>query len=704
MTRQIPPSMPRLPSKDTLPCTLLPARSERARWPLALTLLSLFSATACPPPEGQPADVGSGGCREAHLAVLDTVAQGEPYADHRQLMRAVADSLEVQKKRLRITEQCAACMKELFEDHVPPDQQALCGTHPVAREIQDSATNNFLSIRDLIDPEDQSTTKAKFIQDHVQIESDKWVYVLTASGEQVFRAKSVYPHVEPSLSEDITPFLDDWLKRTTPDPSLVAYAKRIAREALGVDYTEHSAEDVTTRRELIQLVDLRVDGRPTRHHEGRTLVMFANEKSDQPTTEGTRTTVKPDPRTGAPILLAERVTVPLRPYETSISLAQGKVVGIHADSAAPEVQGLSNRLRDGFLGGLIDTVQHESSAETVFSTFYQPDEWRFQFSSNTWGGEPFVTRSEGPINPYGRSIWESPENFVDTYCPDSLSLRDYPLPLRRLGLKYAREYWSRWDELGRKNGVRGNCRRFVGEADKGECEWWENGLWTVRHHDMGDYASWCAPGTLASECYYRTFFWPDDLRNSIEELPFCPHLKARYEWGHGRRLDERFFLDLEGSHVAVISAHSGPVWNRYQFNARRGIWAVLHAPGLQPLGAGNLRHLFLSGCASMNWKQQEPELYTEWLRPGLAGGIRSIFGTDGAWYGHHFEGLVFFRFYNLGFSISESWAMMATDLGNFPVAVGYGDDPFDALARLLDERFKTTRAGNREAVAARLVP
>jgi hypothetical protein len=173
-------------------------------------------------------------------------------------------------------------------------------------------------------------------------------------------------------------------------------------------------------------------------------------------------------------------------------------------------------------------------------------------------------------------------------------------------------------------------------------------------------------------------------------------------------MEEKFYNDLEDCHVVMLTAHGGPANHvNYQFEPYRDIWAFIHKAGLDGLGKGNLRHLFLASCAAMNWHMEEPYyLEQEWMNNHVADGIRSIFGTDGAFYASPFEeGLIFFHFYHNGDTVSDSWANMAItiDPRNVPVGVGYGSNPLTALWGLLQDRFTRTRAGNDYAAVSTLL-
>jgi hypothetical protein len=558
--------------------------------------------------------------------------------------------------------------------------------------VHDFAIDRFLHIRNIVAPEDETKPEAKFIGHHIEVASEKWIYILDDTGQQIFRPQSMFNHIERSLAKDITPFLSEWLEMKVPQ-STVDEAKRISLATLAANYMGDVSVHVSTKRELIGLKNLDVD-MPLTHHEGRTRVLFRPETPDTPLVERIRTQLTYD-NEGRPIIQAEEVYTPLRSHETGISFAQGRVVRIDSVFLTQDALAVVDLFRDGLMNGNIKAF-YLQVAPMVLGTFFQKDEWRFPFSAHTWEGEDFITTSEPDCimpalcNPY--------DYEPIPYCTH-LSIYDDPRVIfeefRRTNA-YRHEYWYRWQHWGRRNGVRGNCEDF--DELTQTCLQWEKDNWKIKHNNLGNYQVICPdPNIPLPLC----LVWITNWILCTGEYQVCPG-------GNIYTMEDKFYEDLEDCHVAMLTAHGGPANNiNYQFEPYRDIWAFIHTAGLDGLGKGNLRHLFLASCAGMNWHHEEPfYLEQEWLNNHVANGIRSIFGTDGAYFASPFdEGLIFFRYYHSGDSVSDSWANMALTINtnNVPVGVGYGNNPFDALSSLLDQRFTRERAGNACAAVLALV-
>ena len=125
---------------------------------------------------------------------------------------------------------------------------------------------------------------------------------------------------------------------------------------------------------------------------------------------------------------------------------------------------------------------------------------------------------------------------------------------------------------------------------------------------------------------------------------------------------------------------------------RRGpdVWVMLMPPGRR-LGVGNLRHLFLDGCAAFTYRRepQSAHLVETWIRRAPARGLRTACGVDGVSSGLDRSGWRFFGYYNKGESISDSWAFASLDeyIENCPATAAYGKTTGEALESLLTGRF-----------------
>lgn len=643
----------------------------------------------------EPGDTCSPECLQVQTEVQKAVLSGIPYKNHGQLVKTVTHLVNKEKKAGRINGRCAACIKNQFAQRVPLNEQEPCGISSIARDILAFATDSFERIRGAIDPDDKTKPEADFIGHHIEVSSEKWVYVLDDTGQQIFRPQTMYPHIASSLNDDLTPILSEWKEMEVPKDT-IDEAKRVALTTLAANYMGDMIVNVETKRELIALKYLNLPDSPITHHEGRTRVLFRPETPDTPLVKRVRTQITQD-EWGHPIIQAENVYAPPRSNETTISFAQGKVVRIDSVYLTQEAHAVIDLFRDGLRNGYINAI-YPQIAPMVFGTFYQKDEWRFPFSAHTWEGEDFITTNEpycylpAICNPY-------PFDPIP-YC-EHLALYDDPRVIFdefRTTNAYKNQFWHNWQFWGRRNGIRGNCEVF--DYSTGKCLDWEIDNWSIRHNNLGNYGWLCPDPDLPLP--FCVFEWP--------EWFYCTGETTVYPGVGGVKMEDEFYNDLEECHVAMLTAHGGSVYGipYYHFQPYRGIWAFVHTAGMDGLGKGNLRHLFLGSCASMNQHVEEPHYLADvWLNNHVADGIRSIFGIDGPFYAAPFEeGLIFFRYYHSGDSVSDSWMNMALtiDSRNVPVGVGYGNNPFDALASLMDERFTRTRAGNTIGAVLTLVP
>ena len=504
----------------------------------------------------------------------------------------------------------------------------------------------------------------------------------------------MYPHIEPSLSKDITN-LDEWMKMTVSQ-NTVDEAKSLAMETLNANYKGNVPVNVVTRRELIALKDLNLDT-PIQYHEGRTKVLFSPEIPDDLMVKRIKTEFTYNPTNGQQIINVEEIDMPPRSHETAITFAQEKIVRIDSVFLSPKAQKVVDVFREGLMNGYIKAPYYYD--QMILGTFFEPNEWRFQFSAYSWESDDFITTSE----PYCEDSWTPYGTGLFPFCADDPALMDF-FSFFRLTDNYRKDYWYHWNLYGRTNGIRGNCK--VLQWPSQTCVDWEIDNWVIKHHNLGEY-EWVCPSDSPQSCVRSDLIWPNCCY--FDPWPFCEDWETEYSAGGGYILEDIFYNDLEDTHVALLYAHGGPAYgiSHYQIQSQRDIWAYIHTVGLDGLGKGKLRHLFLASCASMNWHKEEPAyLETDWLNNHVADGIRSIFGTDGGYAGTYIDGLIFFSFYNNGDSISDSWANMEITItpDNVPVGIGYGSNPFAALASLLDDRFSKTRAGNNVAAVLTLVP
>ena len=296
-------------------------------------------------------------------------------------------------------------------------------------------------------------------------------------------------------------------------------------------------------------------------------------------------------------------------------------------------------------------VYQENRGRLNVGTFFDPTELRFEVRACSFHSEPFLNLSQrdNPFQAEASLDW-------NTYPPEPQAFR--------LSDEYRHQCWKLWAEYGRVGAVRGNWLPEKGRFEHG-------GVKIRYHRSFADYA-------LASGEPTRTFdFVAQD--GKTYKLPRAEAAQA----------ERRFYDHIEQCHVVHFSMHGGHVGTRYRFSRNRGIWIKFQP--VRPLGSGNLRHLLLEGCGSMTYVEEPDKrvILDTWIEGGLAGGIRTICGSDGGRSGWTSAGWRFYGVYNKGDSICDAWAIRSLDEHprNSPVTVAYGGTRVAALRTLLDGRF-----------------
>ncbi len=561
----------------------------------------------------------------------------------------------------------------------------LSGMTSHEKMVSDYGVSMFEKIRDTVDSGDETKAEVKFVGNHIEVSSENWSYFLDINGHQIFRPRATYPHLRSVISEgaDITRILDQWMATPIPQTA-VENAIQVAMETLGVNYMGSTVAEVVPARELIATKDL--GSNITKHLEGRTIILFSRMSDDMPMEHSYETSIKYG-IDGSQFVNVEDADLPEKSFETGISLIDGKVLRIESDAPlTPEGFEITRVLKEGLLKGFIQIQEYEFP-DLNFSAFFAPDEWRLEHTAYSFEGEEFITPGISFILPSGIP-----------YCVDDPSLIfDYFIDTNT----YKNSFRYRSSQQGGYNGIRGRCLDY--NPASGLCASWEvPNVSVINHKDLGDYAFSCPPEF--SNCFHK---W--------DWIEHCNEEEYLYLVGGGYKLEQEFYDDLEDSHVAMISAHGGVAFcwkgfDFYQFMKRRDTWVSLHREDDAGLGSGNLRHLILASCSSMNWNHGplhgEPlNLFSDWMNEHVANGIRTVCGADAASAGAHITGLRFFKYYHKGDSISQAW--FSTELEkctcNIPVVIGYGGSPDEAASNLFDGRFSRQAAGKGYVIAAEIV-
>lgn len=334
----------------------------------------------------------------------------------------------------------------------------------------------------------------------------------------------------------------------------------------------------------------------------------------------------------------------------------GQPIRIESSFVTPQIERLKSLLQEGLAQNLIDQIKYEAPA-LDFRAFYAPTEHRFEIAALSYIGEDFLNLQDLK-NPF-------PSDSFKLKYTDLVNTEDY-----RNSSDYKKWCYKWWDMYGRVNGVRGNWNQAAKSWDKHKV--------VGSHHSLADYA--LADGE-PSETRLHEY-----TNGKKKDVPFKV----------GAKLEPRFYEDLEASNVSIIITHSGPINDVYQFQRSQDIWIILHEEDDPGLGHGNLRHLFLEGCSGINYLSDNDyhNLFSDWIAPHVAAGIRTISGYDAGAGLLDRNGWRFFGRYNKGDSIADSWLLSVTDecRDNNPATIAYGASKEAAFKTAMDGRFESESA------------
>ena len=549
------------------------------------------------------------------------------------------------------------------------------------QQVRDFAADSFDRMRNIVDPQDETATETKFVGNHVEVASENWVYILDDSGCQLFRSKNVYPHLAASFSTDLAPTLDQWMEEPVPQ-SQIEEARQLAKSLLGIDYAGNTQVRVVPVRELVASKGTNAKAEAVKYHEGRTTVMFIPPISEDAKVSGYETSFSIS-RDGRPVVDVAETSAAPRSFETAISFAPGGGV-VRAETAlvTSEAEETVCVFHEALASGLIEPGVYDYFAGMQLGTFFDPEEVRFELTAYSYEGEEFLDPNASipcgtdPSGYYSECNPYYMDFFPIAWCAnDSDGDAAYYITLPQY--KYWCWFW--WYLHDRKNGMRGNW--------DAASQSWEYDVHVARHRSLDSYS-----------------FVGSTTGNTA--ITTCDGASFTAPLGTDLKLEPAFYNDLELCHVAMISTHGGPLYSpsnkRHTYHFRRDYdkWIKLHEEGDDGLGKGNLRHLFLETCASMNWifgpANGEPKnIETDWMNGHVADGIRTVCGADGTGHGYDRGGWRFFGSYHRGESISQSWinSLLTESELNHPVVMAYGSTEEEAAATLLDGRFTKTRGG-----------
>jgi hypothetical protein len=555
-------------------------------------------------------------------------------------------------------------------------------TYP-EQAVSTFARNSFERIRNILAPEDDTAIEIGFVGNHVEVSSEHWVYIFDSMGHQVFKPVSTYPHVKPSFSDDIGPFLEEWLQTQVPQATLDE-ARNLALATLGADYMGDVVADVIARRELMASKSL--NGGEMKHHEGRTVVLFIPPSPLDTYVRSYKTNLIEGPG-GKPFVIVEPISVPPRSYETAVTFAPGgRAVRVESNYLTPEVREVLDVFREGFAYREMPRRDYYYDKNFRFGTFFSDGEHRFEITAYSWEGEKFLNKDD----PYCIPEYTPGCNPYYPFYPWDWCWNSYWAPDVDQFIRQTRSYkywvWYWWDLAGRKNGIRGNW-------DHDTQSWDFNNVKVILHKDLKSY----------------NVVHPI---NGTTQITTCDGVDLIVPFYEGNKMEDKFYQDLERCHAAFFNTHGGPIdcpranMKIYQIKRNEDVWIPIHEEGDDGLGSGNLRHLFLETCSSMNWiygpsKGEYRNIESDWMNYHVADGIRTVCGHDGAGAGADRSGWRFFGHYHDGDSISQSWfnEMLEENPCQHPVVIAYGSTLDEAAGTLFDGRFSEERGGKGWVVA-----
>lgn len=307
----------------------------------------------------------------------------------------------------------------------------------------------------------------------------------------------------------------------------------------------------------------------------------------------------------------------------------------------------------------------DTSATTLFGTFFDTSEIRFEGNAYAFEGADFLNPMIAE-NPYKRSIFDDRNEGLFLQA-------DFETYHGTADFRFWSYYW--WNLYGRVGAARGN---FDANSRR-----WQKPNVHIAHHRLSDYS--------------LVGFNP----NAFRPLELADHQTHQVPHAYSIYPEDRFYDDLESCTAAVFLTHGGPIQGRLQLRRNLDVWFIARNPGAK-FGHGNLRHLFFCSCSTMGCFKSAPasqndrdaSLLSEWLPGGYISGLRTACGIDGDFNANDRGGWRFFGYYNKGDSISDAWAMGMIDEcdTNAPVTVSYGATPEEALGTLYKGRFSPDRA------------
>ena len=489
-------------------------------------------------------------------------------------------------------------------------------------------------------PQEQlDTPKVAFHGAFVKAVTNNWIYQFNAGGEQTIRPVSNVPLMISELTRNSqSSSLDN------SEDRLIIAAKKLA-SVLGFG-DDTIFKTTLKKQEILFVVECKNLGQSSQWCNGRFMVRL-----------------KADGNQYFQVLFDDNKVVRV---DTNFQTASAKNAGSL----------LFHQIQSGPNASLVKGLD----GNITFGTFFDPSEYRFEESAETFEGIPYLD-PKATTNPFEHDNFDAAP-FLSVHGHFDASSRTDLVDYRAWANTGDGKYWQFYqfsENGGREGGVRGTF--------DSKTQAWSVPNITVAHHPLKNYR------LVGGEPVETKSFTLSD--NQAHQFPADT----------SRQLEPQFYQDLEACTAATFSTHGGTINNTLQLRRGLDVWFCLGNTDSK-FGSGQLRHLFLTGCGGTDCfgqnKGDPNTLVSYWLTAKYVDGLQTLCGVDGVSVMGGGTGFHFFQPYNEDQSISESWwrGMIDECDSNAPVTVSYGTTRDEAITILADGRFSKQKSAPNFAAAS----